>query len=313
MTPAGELHSGGFPVINVPRVKPMKLNSEAKVGLMITVSFTIFIVLVALFAKINVSHSGYKLRIFFGFLNDLRIGAPVKIAGGIKIGYVESIKQSGEKTEVTVWIEKKYTLIRDTKFAIFTSGLIGEKYINVFVPQSVNVEEYLADGDKINGIDPASFDQMMMTFQSFMQDESGGQVLADIVQNSKKFVQNLNKISEDNKDDVRKTIMMTKAMIANLSDQSRILMFQLNRLSTNMADLSEKNKEDISITLRNLSETSNNLNKIVFRLEKGRGTLGKMLTDEDIYNNIRDASISAKELFRTLKKDPTKLIFKSKN
>ncbi|TFH43471.1 MAG: MCE family protein [Chrysiogenales bacterium] len=86
----------------------MKLNNEAKVGLMIAICFTLFIVLVALLAKINVSRSGYTLRVYYGFLNDLRIGAPVKIAGGIRIGHVKSIAQTGEKTEVTVWIEKKY-------------------------------------------------------------------------------------------------------------------------------------------------------------------------------------------------------------
>ncbi|HNW28538.1 MAG TPA: MlaD family protein [Spirochaetota bacterium] len=291
----------------------MKLNNEAKVGLMITISFTLFIILVALLAKINISRSGYTLRVYFSFLNDLRISAPVKIAGGIKIGYVESIKQSGEKTEVTLWIEKKYSLVKNTKFAIFTSGLIGEKYINVFVPPSSDVEEFLMDGDKVYGMDPASFDQMMMTFQSFMQDESGGQVLAEIFQNSKKFVGNLNTIAEENRYDIRQSIVSAKETIANLNFQSKIMMANINKFSKDMADLSAKNKDDINITLRNLSETSTNLNKIVFRIEKGRGTLGRLLNEEDIYNNLKDASIAAKDLFRQLKQDPSKLFFRTQN
>jgi len=291
----------------------MKLNNEARVGLMITISFTIFIILVAVLAKINVSRSGYTLRVYFSFLNDLRIGAPVKIAGGIKIGYVDTIQQSGEKTEVDLWIEKKYALVKNTKFAIFTSGLIGEKYINVFVPPSSDVEEFLMDGDKVYGLDPASFDQMMMTFQSFMQDESGGQVLAEIFQNSKKFVGNLNKIADENRYDIRQGIVSAKETIANLNFQSKVMMGNINRFSKNMADLSDKNKDDINITLRNLSETSSNLNKIVFRIEKGRGTLGRLLNEEDIYNNLKDASIAAKDLFRQLKQDPSKLFFRTQN
>ena len=287
----------------------MKINNEAKVGLMITASFTIFITLVAILAQINVAQKGYKLRIYYSFLNDLRVGAPVKIAGGIKIGQVESISQSGEKTEVSVWIEKKYTLIRATKFAIFTSGLIGEKYINVFVPPSSQVDEFLQDGDKVYGIDPASFDQMMLTFQSFMQDESGGEVLAEIFQNSKKFVENLNKISEENRYDIRKSILSARAMIALTSKQIYTFMVNLNKISKHVADLTEENKEDISVTLRNLSETSTNLNKIIFRIEKGKGTLGKLVTEEEIYDNLNDASVSAKALFRTLEKNPSKLFF----
>jgi len=287
----------------------MKITNETRVGLMITVSFTIFITFVAILAKINVSQSGYKLRIYFGFLNDLRNGAPVKIAGGIRIGQVDSIRQSGEKTVVTVWIQKEYRLIKTTKFAIFTSGIIGEKYINVFVPPSTDVDSFLNDGDKIYGIDPASFDQMMLTFQGFMQDESGGEILAEIFQNSRKFVTNLNRISEENRDDIRRSVLGAKGMIAVMAEQTQILMTQLNRLTLNMADLSEKNKEEFSITMRNLSELANNLNKLVFRIESGRGTLGKLLNDEEVYNNMRDASLSAKELFNVLKKDPSKLFY----
>ena len=167
----------------------MKMSNEARVGLMITVSFTIFIVLVGLLAKINVSQSGYTLRIFFSFLNDLRPGAPVKIAGGIKIGQVEEIRQTGEKTEVIVWIDNKYKLIKSSTFAIYTAGMIGEKYVNIIIPPIKDDDEFLSDGDKKYGMDPASFDQMMQTFQGFMQNKSGGQILAEIFQNSNKFVE----------------------------------------------------------------------------------------------------------------------------
>lgn len=290
----------------------MKFSDEARVGLLITVSFTIFIVLVGLLAKINVSQSGYRLKIYFGFLNDLRQGAPVKIAGGIKIGQVESIKQSGEKTEVNVWIDNRFRLIKTTQFAIFTTGLIGEKYINVFVPPSSDVSNFLKDGDKIYGIDPASFDQMMLTFQSFLQDKQGGQLLAEIFKNSHRFVENLNSIVDDNKYDIKKSVLTTRSMIQSLNSETKDFMEQLNILTKNLSQLSEKNKEDIAIALRNISEITSHLNKIIYRIDAGRGTLGKLLADEEIYNNLKDASVSAKDLFYSLKKDPSKLLFSPK-
>jgi len=290
----------------------MKLNSEAKVGIIITASFTIFILIIALLAKINVSRSGYELGIYFGFLNDLSIGAPVNIAGGIKIGQVIDIRQSGEKTEVLVWIDNKYRLIKDTKFAIFTKGIIGSKYINVFVPPSINVEDFLSDGDRINGIDPPSFDQMMLIFQGFMQDQSGGEMLAEIFKNSQQFVENLNSISRDNKGDIRQAVMAAKASIMVLSNDVKRFMNELNRFTGNMSTLSEKNKQDITIVIRNMSEISGNLNKMIQRLEQGRGSMGKLMNDEEIYYNLRDASRSARELFERLKDDPSKLFFKQK-
>jgi phospholipid/cholesterol/gamma-HCH transport system substrate-binding protein len=295
----------GVPKYPVGR-STVKLSNEARVGLMVTVSFTVFIILVGVLAKINVAQSGYRLKVYFGFLNDLRKSSPVKIAGGIRIGEVEGIKQSGEKTEVTVWIENKYKLIKSAKFAIFTTGIIGEKYINVFVPPSLDVEDFFGDGDKVIGIDPPSFDQMMLTFQGFLQ-KDGSQILAEIFQNSNRFVGNLNKITEENKYDINKTVLITKNMMATMSVQMKMFMDQLNVFTRNMSELSEKNKQDIAITLRNLSETTSGLNKIVNRIESGRGSLGKLLTDETIYNNIRDASVFAKDLFRSLNQDPSKI------
>ena len=42
----------------------MKLSNEARVGMLVTVSFTVFIVLVGVLAKINIARSGYNLRIY---------------------------------------------------------------------------------------------------------------------------------------------------------------------------------------------------------------------------------------------------------
>ena len=290
----------------------MRLNSEAKVCLLIMVSFTAFILIIALLAKINVQARGYSLGIYYGFLNDLQVGAPVSIAGGIEIGRVTEIKQSDEKTEVVVWIDNRFRLIRETKFAIFTKGLIGSKYINVFVPPSMNTEDFYEDGDKVYGVDPPSFDQMMLIFQSFMRDESGGEMLAEIFLNSKHFVENLNNITRENRGDIRTSVLATRSTIMLFSQQMKIFMDELNKFTTNMSSLSEKNKEEINISIKNISEISSNLNKIIQRLEQGRGSLGLLMTDEEIYYNIKDASVSAKELFNSLKQDPSKLFFRQK-
>ncbi len=290
----------------------MRLSNEAKVGLLVMTSFTLFIVLVGLLTKFNISQKGYRLHVYFGFLNDLRVGAPVKIGGGIKIGYVDEIRQTGEKTDVILWIDKGYRLSKAATFSIFTSGMIGEKYINVVIPPISDDVGFLNDGDMKYGIDPASFDQMMQTFQSFMQDKSGAQILAEIFQNSNKFVANLNKMVDENRYDVRQSVGTARAAIVTFSQQLQQFMNQMNVISKNMAYISEKNREDITITLQNLSELTSSMNKIAYRLEKGRGTMGKLLYDEEIYTNIRDASISAKELFSRLEKDPSLLLFKQK-
>ena len=90
----------------------MKLSTESKVGMMVTLSFTVLIAVIALLARVSINRNGYNLRIYYTFLSDLRVSAPVKIGGGIKIGEVQEIKQSAEKTEVILWINNEYKLPR---------------------------------------------------------------------------------------------------------------------------------------------------------------------------------------------------------
>ena len=290
----------------------MKISNEARVGLLVTLSFTLCIVMIALLANLNVARSGYSIRVYYSFLNDLRNGAPVRIGGGIKVGEVKEILQANDKTEVVLWIENRYKIPKASTFAIFTSGVIGEKYINVIIPAVKSDDSVFEDGAVAYGLDPASFDKMMQTFQSFMQNKDGGEVLAQIFQNSNKFVGNLNSMVDENRYDVKRSILMAKGMISETSVQMNTLMSQLNLLTKNAAELSERNKEDVNITLKNLSETTASLNKMIYRLENGRGTLGKLMTDEEIYNNIRDASVYAKDLFQQLQKDPSNLFYGTK-
>lgn len=287
----------------------MKVSTEAKVGMMVTISFTIFIILVAVLAKFSVSSNGYQVRIYYSFLNDLRVGASVKVGGGIKIGEVKEIKQSGEKTEVVVWIDKQYRLPKSSTFAIFTTGMIGEKYINCVVPAIRGNEGFIEDGEVRYGIDPASFDKMMQTFQSFLTDKDGGQILADIFQNSSRFVETLNNIALENRYDIKTSVTMTKTTITELSVQTRVFMNELNVLTKNLSDITKANKEDITIALRNLSETTASMNKILYRIENGKGTIGKLMTDEEIYNNLRDASIYAKDFTYILKQNPSLILY----
>lgn len=290
----------------------MKLSTESKVGMMVTVSFTVLIIVIALLARISINRNGYNLRIFYTFLSDLRVSAPVKIGGGIKIGEVKEIRQSAEKTEVVLWINNEFKLPKSSTFAIYTTGLIGEKYINVIIPPLRDNDDFLADGDMKYGMEPASFDRMMQVFQSFMQDKDGGQVLADIFQNSSMFVENLNNITQENRADLRTTVATAKLTMTDVNLQMKIFLTQLNILTKNMADISQSNKEDISITLKNLSESTDSINKILYRLENGRGTIGKLMTEEEVYNNLRDASVYAKEFTYMLSKNPSLLLWKER-
>lgn len=285
------------------------------VGIMTLVSLATFIGLLALLSRWQISGEGMRLSLRFRFLNNLSTGAPVRISGGLPVGYVESIYEKDLRTYVQISLRKdlrdKIPKRAETVFAIYTTGLMGQKYINITVPESKPNDAFFSDGDEWVGIDPPSIDQMMMAFSSWFDGKNGGQVLAEIMKETETFLANLNGIVNENRGDIRQTIRQARESFTSLSAQLETLMQKLNILSKNFTDISNQNKQDIQIMLENMSKISRDLNLITQRVNSGRGSVGKLIQDEELYKNANEAAFHARELFKKLEENPSLFINKS--
>lgn len=284
------------------------------VGAMVVIGLGLFLTILAILGRFQWGTKGFYIDIEFGFLNNLTTGAPVRIAGGISIGYVEKIFQKDLKTYVRVLIDGQY---RDkipkkdtTVFAIYTTGIMGQKYVNISFEPAKPGEDVYRDGDVAKGIDPPSIDQMLMAFSSWFDGKNGGQVLAEIMKETQKFVANLNGIATENRADIRMTIKQARESFISLSQQLDTLMQKLNILSKNFSEISTKNKQDIQVMLENMSRISRDLNLITQRINSGRGSIGKFIQDEDLYTNANEAVANARDLFRLLREKPWLIMYK---
>ncbi len=279
------------------------------VGIMVVVSLVTFVVLLAVLGRWQVSGDGLHLSLRFRFLNNLSAGAPVRISGGLPVGFVERIYQRDLRTYVQISLNKdlrgKIPKRAETVFAIYTTGLMGQKYVNITIPEPKENEVYFQDGDEWVGVDPPSIDQMMMAFSSWFDGKNGGQVLAEIMKETETFLANLNSIVTENRGDIRFTIKQARESFSSLSAQLDTLMQKLNILSKNFTDISNQNKQDIQVMLENMSKISRDLNLITQRINSGRGSVGKLIQDEELYKNANEAAYHARELFRKLEANPS--------
>jgi phospholipid/cholesterol/gamma-HCH transport system substrate-binding protein len=285
------------------------------VGLMTFISVATFIGLLAILGRWQVSGEGLRISLRFRFLNNLSTGAPVRISGGLPVGYVERIYEKDLRTYVQISLRKdlrdKIPKRPETVFAIYTTGLMGQKYINITIPEPKPDDTYFKDGDEWVGIDPPSIDQMMMAFSSWFDGKNGGQILAEIMKETETFLANLNGIVNENRGDIRQTIKQARESFTSLSAQLDTLMQKLNILSKNFTDISNQNKQDIQIMLENMSKISRDLNLITQRINSGRGSVGKLIQDEELYKNANEAAYHARELFRKLEENPSLFLNKS--
>ncbi len=90
---------------------------------------------------------GYEISARFGSISGLRVGAGVEISG-VQVGRVSqvSLDMANAQAMVTLYLDNKVKLTEDTIASVKTSGLIGDKYINLSPGGS---ETFLAPGDEI--------------------------------------------------------------------------------------------------------------------------------------------------------------------
>ncbi|MCB1147150.1 MAG: MCE family protein [Leptospiraceae bacterium] len=290
--------------------------TQIAVGIMVLIGMGLFFAMAVVLGRWQFGKAGYSVNVEFSFLNNIGVGAPVRIAGGIPVGYVEAVFQKDLKSFVKVRLNEdlrnKIPKKEGTQFAIFTTGMMGQKYINVTVADAVEGDEFLQDNDEWRGVDPPSIDQMMMAFSRWFDGKNGGQVVAEIMQETQKFITNLNAIAVENRSDIRITIRQARTSLTSLSRQLDDLMTKLNLLSRNFSDISTNNKKDIQIMLENMAQISRDLNLITSRINSGRGSVGKFLQNEELYVNASEAVANARDLFRSLKDKPWLIMYKDR-
>ena len=117
--------------------------------------------------------------------------------------------------------------------------------------------------------------------------------LPQTIASIEKLTKDLDSIAVENKEDVRVIVTNLKQISSDLKTTLPELTYNLNEMSKNLNTILVENREgvkeatsNLSQALASLKESSEKLNLILGRIEKGEGTLGKLVKDEELYQNI---------------------------
>lgn len=101
-----------------------------------------------------IADKGYQLSARFNSVSGLRVGADIELAG-VPIGRVAAIQVDAGKAQAIVSLSFKDANMRlpeDTIASIKTSGLIGDKYVNIAPGGS---DSMLTNGSELNETESA--------------------------------------------------------------------------------------------------------------------------------------------------------------
>lgn len=240
-----------------------KVANNVIVGVFITLGTIAFIFLLFnIGGGVNVFSSQLHVNGRFPQVKGLHQGSEVSLSG-LRIGVIKDIHIATDGSKdliVELAIAKKYaaSIRQNSQATIKTQGVLGDKYIEV----SIGTEDSppLKNGDTIS-----SAEQTDLFTKS-------GNLVNDV---SRYFDQD---------------------------GEVTVLLKNLNKLSTNLVDLSTQIKSQKGIlhemfygtTGSNLNKSVTKLESILSKIDDGEGTLGALVNDPAVYEDIKSMTGGAK-------------------
>lgn len=141
-------------------------NSSWKLGIFIAVGLAIFIFFIFYIGKNkNIFSSTISLHSHFDNVGGLAVGNNVRFAG-IKVGSVTGIAIENDTTvrvDIIVEEDVQKFIKKDSKLAIGSDGLMGDKVINII--QGSTTAAIIKNGEKLASTKPFDTDKLMASLQ----------------------------------------------------------------------------------------------------------------------------------------------------
>ena len=230
------------------------------------------------------------VSIEFPHVGTLQKGNKVLLRG-LEVGYVDKmhLKQDENKIVVEITLLEEIQFYSDYFVEIRESSILGGRYIYIEAGtlnnEKIGSEFVLIGNPPIDTINEAG-----RLIQEFQKDQEYVKEAIEKEGLVVKFVEIVNNIR-----DITDTIKNKQGTLSKLIYDDSIhsqTIKTLNRLSTISDTIDHRIKavEDAGKSLRAAGEsiyrTSENINNSIVELNNGSGTLGKLITDDDLYNSL---------------------------
>lgn len=245
--------------------------------------------------------------------NALSTSSPVTIKGNA-VGRVSDITydfKSG-KTKVFFTVDPQLKFSKNSKIRLYETGLMGGNALAIIQAED---NELAKNGDFIESeIQPGLISSLKQNFSGLSTN------LDSTLRSADTLLVSLNTLVNDKSQsglkatiaELNNTLKAVKglaasaqAMVENNDDKLTKVIDNFNTTSENLAKLSDDIKDvEFSKTVAKLDNTLLSLNAILNDIEQGKGSMGKLLKDEGLYNNLEGTTKELEELLRDIKLNP---------
>ena len=289
----------------------MKLTKSFWNGLIVILTFVLFYFMVQYLKNDLTGQSTYNFVVLFESVQGLNEGDNVNMLGK-KIGKVNSTNITGQKVQVRLSIDRTYInmIPIDSEIEVTSDGLMGSKYVSI--KPGLSTKKMISDGDLVEG--KREYDYTMITGD-----------IQPLTQDLAAFARALRAtLGESEKDNIRSSLENIKSataqidtvVIGNLVGTIDNIIDDLNDMSDDVGSFVKDSKvairsvssisSDFSNSLKEFNNSISKLNYIVDKLNSDKGTIGKLINNQSLYNSMDKLVSDINGIVLDVKENPKK-------
>ncbi len=296
----------------------MKITREIKTAILVIASILLFIWGYSFLKGKDLFEDYTTLYVEYDNVEGLGNSAAVTL-NGLTIGKVNSIQfsDSSGKLLVELQIKSDFPISQSSAATIYDPGLIGGKQIMI-VP-NLNDKEMAKSGSKLIGNTKPGLTDLLGEKLAPLQVK-----LDKVLLDADQLISGINNVlDKKGQEDLKKSlaelsetlVQFHKAsegvngIIAENRTHINGVVSDFHKVSTNFSKISDSlSKADLGKTAKSLQNTLAKVDNILADMNAGKGTVGKMIKDEALYNNLSQTSKELELLLQDVRLNPTRYV-----
>lgn len=237
----------------------------------------------------------YEIRVEYPNASGLLSGAEVLMAGAKigKVGRGPEILPDGRGVSVLLKIYQEVSIPADAKFSIGTSGLLGDRFVDITPQVGSREERMLQPGEVVRGTSGSGMDLLAA---------QGGQLLEEIrsaIQKIDRFILKLDQelLSEGNLSAIRATVQQLELAVGTLNATAAQLKQSIEVTEPKLGKVLEEASAALSAgrkaleegerAARELQSAVGRAREMVQAVQNSPGPVGVLLNDAESAKNLR--------------------------
>ncbi len=299
----------------------MKMSKEFKTGIVAVIIIGVFIWGFNFLKGQNLFEGNSRhFLIEYNNIQGLNKASIVTI-NGLQVGKVIDIRFNDDPDKkgrliVEISLDNDFQFSKNSIAKIYSASLLGGQSLAIipsyegdmavsgdYLKGEVESDIFSTVGEKLNPLQ-AKLENVIVSADSLFQGVN--QVL------NKKTRESLNRSVrglEYTISDFRKTLKSVNQLLDSSKTSIDGTLKNAEQLTANASKISDTLlNANIGATIKKMELTLSNVNSLMDSLKIGKGTLGKLMTDDQLYMNLTNASKEMEELLREMKLNPKRFV-----